>query len=214
MAKRFYLSYAGKDVMHSRQFGHQSPARLFSLKRNCLRFSRKPLLLLDRQSSGLSSDITGRLRGRCFEAKAASADSLTYEQFLPKHNDGEDVVMSHDSGGHESLQPRPKAFRNRFLNFARLGSVLNNIAESFFKSEIRRRLFVTALLIVLSRIGYFIPLPGFDRRLIPEDYLSFVSGSAGKAWFFYHMCTVSLYCLSYNEVPTSKLIILSFFFCR
>jgi len=37
---------------------------------------------------------------------------------------------------------------------------------------------VTAVLIVISRVGYFIPLPGFDRRLIPEDYLSFVSGSS------------------------------------
>ncbi|CAH1447415.1 unnamed protein product [Lactuca virosa] len=64
-----------------------------------------------------------------------------------------------------------------FLIFARVGSVINNAAESFFKSEIRRRLFVTAALLVISRVGYFIPLPGFDRRLVPENYLSFVSGS-------------------------------------
>ncbi|KAH0872836.1 hypothetical protein HID58_070198 [Brassica napus] len=56
-------------------------------------------------------------------------------------------------------------------------SVLNTAAERFFKSEIRRRLFVTSVLLVLSRVGYLIPLPGFDRRLIPQDYLSFVSGS-------------------------------------
>ncbi|CAG7866609.1 unnamed protein product, partial [Brassica rapa] len=59
-------------------------------------------------------------------------------------------------------------------------SVLNTAAERFFKSEIRRRLFVTSVLLVLSRVGYFIPLPGFDRRLIPQDYLSFVSGSVGE----------------------------------
>ncbi|XP_078444976.1 secY protein transport family protein isoform X2 [Wolffia australiana] len=68
-------------------------------------------------------------------------------------------------------------FHNRFLVFARIGSVINEMAESFFKSEIRRRLFVTALLILVSRIGYFVPLPGFDRRLIPQDYLTFASGS-------------------------------------
>ena len=33
---------------------------------------------------------------------------------------------------------------------------------------------------IFSCVGYFIPLPGFDRRLILEDYLSFVSGSVGK----------------------------------
>ncbi|XP_068663356.1 preprotein translocase subunit SCY2, chloroplastic [Aristolochia californica] len=77
-------------------------------------------------------------------------------------------------------QTKAKRFKNRFLTFVRLGSLVNNAAESLFKSEIRRRLFVTALLIVVSRIGYFIPLPGFDRRLIPEDYLSFVSGSVDE----------------------------------
>lgn len=86
-----------------------------------------------------------------------------------------------DSFGNSTiLEPKPEAFRNRFLNFARLGSIINNAAESFFKSEIRRRLFVTAVLIVVSRIGYFIPLPGFDRRLMPKNYLSFISGSVGE----------------------------------
>jgi preprotein translocase subunit SecY len=61
-----------------------------------------------------------------------------------------------------------------------MNSVINSAAESFFKSEIRRRLFVTAVLIVIGRVGYYIPLPGFDRRLIPRDYLSFVTGSVGK----------------------------------
>ncbi|KAF2325164.1 hypothetical protein GH714_024773 [Hevea brasiliensis] len=70
-------------------------------------------------------------------------------------------------------------FQNRFLNFVRISSVLNNAAE-FFKSEIRRRLFVTAVLLVISRVGYYIPLPGFDRRLMPQDYLSFISGSVDE----------------------------------
>lgn len=64
-------------------------------------------------------------------------------------------------------------YRNRFLDLARLGAVAEGAAEAFFRSEIWRRLAVTAALIVLSRVGYFVPLPGFDRRLIPDSYLSF-----------------------------------------
>lgn len=106
--------------------------------------------------------------------KATSAESLTQEVFMPNVGNG-----VNDDQNFETLQSRPKTFKNRFLNFVRLGSLLNGAAESFFKSEIRRRLFVTAFLLVISRVGYFVPLPGFDRRLIPEDYLSFVSGSVG-----------------------------------
>jgi preprotein translocase subunit SecY len=57
--------------------------------------------------------------------------------------------------------------------------VAEGAAEAFFRSEIRRRLAITAALIVLSRVGYFIPLPGFDRRLIPDSYLSFAPLPAG-----------------------------------
>lgn len=76
-----------------------------------------------------------------------------------------------------ALCNKPKKFKNKYLGLVRLGSGINNAAESFFKSEIRRRLFITVVLVIASRVGYFIPLPGFDRRLIPEDYLGFVSGS-------------------------------------
>lgn len=79
-------------------------------------------------------------------------------------------------------EKRSLQFRNKFLDLTRLGSVVETATESFFKSEIRRRLAVTAVLIVLSRVGYFIPLPGFDRRLIPDSYLSFASGAAGTCF--------------------------------
>jgi hypothetical protein len=59
--------------------------------------------------------------------------------------------------------------------------VVEGAAEAFFRSEIRRRLAVTAVLIVLSRVGYFVPLPGFDRRLIPDSYLSFAPLPAGSS---------------------------------
>lgn len=87
------------------------------------------------------------------------------------------VSVSHAESDWEK---RSLKFRNRFLDLTRLGFVVETAAESFFKSEIRRRLAVTAALIVLSRVGYFIPLPGFDRRLIPDSYLSFTSGAAGN----------------------------------
>jgi hypothetical protein len=72
-------------------------------------------------------------------------------------------------------------YRNKFLDLARLGAVAEGAAEAFFRSEIRRRLAVTAVLIVLSRVGYFVPLPGFDRRLIPDSYLSFAPLPAGPS---------------------------------
>lgn len=93
--------------------------------------------------------------------------------------DNAHLPLSLDGDQGEVLKKESKKFKNRYLNFVRLSSVISDSAEMFFKSEIRRRLFVTGVLILVSRIGYFIPLPGFDRRLIPEDYLSFSSGSMG-----------------------------------
>lgn len=123
-----------------------------------------------------------QLRSDYLNAELTPLQSVNDELFSQRH-DGEDGVSGpHDVQNTETLQPRAKSFNNRFLNFVRLGSVVNNAAETFFKSEIRRRLFVTAVLLVISRIGYFIPLPGFDRRLMPEDYLSFGSGSVGKLY--------------------------------
>ncbi|XP_057966577.1 preprotein translocase subunit SCY2, chloroplastic [Malania oleifera] len=121
-----------------------------------------------------------QLRSHYLDVEVASVQSLAHE-FVPSRPDDEAGVFgSHDVNDFNTLQSRPKMFRNRFLNLVRLSSVINSIAESFFKSEIRRRLFVTTVLIVISRVGYFMPLPGFDRRLIPEDYLSFVSGSVDE----------------------------------
>ncbi|WVZ98417.1 hypothetical protein U9M48_043864 [Paspalum notatum var. saurae] len=84
-----------------------------------------------------------------------------------------DVPPHGEGGGPAAVGRKGAGYRNRFLNLARLGAVVEGAAEAFFRSEIRRRLAVTAALIVLSRVGYFIPLPGFDRRLIPDSYLSF-----------------------------------------
>lgn len=137
-----------------------------------------------KEKNGFPYDFSGQRQRSNFRVKAASSESLSYERFISSSDDGGGGggggTFISPGSGFESSQSGTKAFRNRFLNFAKLGSVLNNAAESFFKSEIRRRLFITAVLLVISRVGYFIPLPGFDRRLIPENYLSFVSGSVGK----------------------------------
>ncbi|XP_020550630.1 preprotein translocase subunit SCY2, chloroplastic isoform X2 [Sesamum indicum] len=127
----------------------------------------------------------GCLSFNCFRrdvvtVRAASTESINYEQFIDTSGSGERVENVNSFETSAILERKPEAFRNRFLNFVQLGSIINNAAESFFKSEIRRRLFVTAVLIVVSRLGYFIPLPGFDRRLMPENYLSFVSGSVDE----------------------------------
>ncbi|XP_011026183.1 PREDICTED: preprotein translocase subunit SCY2, chloroplastic isoform X1 [Populus euphratica] len=114
----------------------------------------------------------------------ANADaSPVHEAIPPRSDDGAALLNLLDVNNLNSLQSPPKMFRNRFLNFGRMNSVINSAAESFFKSEIRRRLFVTAVLIVIGRVGYYIPLPGFDRRLIPRDYLSFVTGSVDELDF-------------------------------
>ncbi|OMP05026.1 SecY/SEC61-alpha family [Corchorus olitorius] len=124
-----------------------------------------------------STNSSDQLRSDYVNVEPPSSESLSLNGVPSSSDDGADISNFNGVNSIEASHVRPKYFRNRFLNFVRLSSVLNNAAESFFKSEIRRRLFVTAVLLVISRVGYFIPLPGFDRRLIPQDYLSFVSGS-------------------------------------
>ncbi|ESQ51740.1 hypothetical protein EUTSA_v10016447mg [Eutrema salsugineum] len=131
-------------------------------------------------------------------------DALDVE-ISPAESQG--IHISQNSVVSKTLQDnRPKSFRNRFLDFVRISSVLNNAAERFFKSEIRRRLFVTAVLLVLSRVGYFIPLPGFDRRLIPQDYLSFVSGSVEELGEFGAEIKLSLFQLGLSPQIIASII--------
>ncbi|XP_060181372.1 preprotein translocase subunit SCY2, chloroplastic isoform X2 [Lycium barbarum] len=143
-------------------------------------FSSRKGLILSNGRKELSSYFTDQLSRDHTSIRAASGETLHYGQSSSVSEDEGMSPTSTEANDFVSLQPKQKQFKNRFLNFVRLGSVIDNAAESFFKSEIRRRLFVTAILILISRIGYFIPLPGFDRRLIPEDYLSFVSGSVDQ----------------------------------
>ncbi|KAF3436308.1 hypothetical protein FNV43_RR23400 [Rhamnella rubrinervis] len=162
--------------------------------------------LFKRASERFSTSFSNQFHGDYKNAGGISAQSSNIEVISTRPNDGTDILSSHENNNFETLQSRPKMFRNRFLNFVKLGSVLNNAAESFFKSEIRRRLFVTAVLIVISRVGYFIPLPGFDRRLIPQDYLSFASGSVDELGDFGAELKLSLFQLGISPQIIASII--------
>ncbi|PON55292.1 SecY/SEC61-alpha family [Parasponia andersonii] len=169
-----------------------------AISRNPLESSRRHFVFLDRPFLSIANkqffaNSSNQFRRDCMNVDGTSTQSLNVEAISPRQNDYANVLVSNEINDFENLPSRPKMFRNRFLNFVRLSSVLNNAAGSFFKSEIRRRLFVTALLIVISRVGYFIPLPGFDRRLIPQDYLSFSSGSADELGDFTGELKLSLF---------------------
>ncbi|KAJ0054625.1 hypothetical protein Pint_03342 [Pistacia integerrima] len=169
-----------------------------SMKLSLVESSQRNAVLLNRpflvkSRSEFSVNSSDGLQSDYMNVEATSVQSLNPEDVPPRLDDGPDIPGLCDGNNYENSQPIPKTFKNRFLNFVRLSSVLNNAAESFFKSEIRRRLFVTAVLLIISRVGYFIPLPGFDRRLIPQDYLSFVSGSVDELGDFAAELKLSLF---------------------
>ncbi|KAI7992174.1 hypothetical protein LOK49_LG12G01253 [Camellia lanceoleosa] len=181
------LNSGGGQAVHNLQLYHRLPFYApthVSLKTNSSGFNRRRFVLFNEPF------LPKEIKRSC---AYVSNQLQSPEIVLQQNDDGAYLTSSHDTDDFGTLQSKPKMFKNRFLDFVRLGSVLNNAAESFFKSEIRRRLFVTAVLIVISRVGYFIPLPGFDRRLIPEDYLSFVSGSVDELGDFTAELKLSLF---------------------
>ncbi|KAK9179907.1 hypothetical protein WN943_029113 [Citrus x changshan-huyou] len=177
------VKLGGGHVLSDNRFCHPLCTKTFVSVRLSLLDSKRrqvPLLIrpfLSRANKRYSVYSSDQLRSDYMNVEASSALLVNLEAVPPRLDDEVDNQGSRDVTDNESFRSKPKMYKNRFLNFIRLSSVLNNAAESFFKSEIRRRLFVTAVLIVISRIGYFVPLPGFDRRLMPQDYLSFVSGN-------------------------------------
>lgn len=147
-----------------------------------LRGSSRSSFLLHKRASVLRTNRKFSINSSDqFQSGFLDTESTSTREAVVSVDDDEAAIVNlGDTSDYNALQPQLKMFRNRFLDFVRIRSVINNAAESFFKSEIRRRLFVTAVLIVFSRVGYYIPLPGFDRRLMPQDYLSFTSGSVGE----------------------------------
>jgi len=157
-----------------------------------------------KERKSFSINYSDKFRDDSMSSEEMHTDALDVEIIPP---DSQDIRNSQNSAVSNTLQDdRPKSFRNRFLDFVRISSVLNTAAERFFKSEIRRRLFVTAVLLVLSRVGYFIPLPGFDRRLIPQDYLSFVSGSVEELGEFGAEIKLSLFQLGLSPQIIASII--------
>lgn len=199
-----HLKFRGERATSSTKFCCQSSARTPFLKSNCSEYSRK-LFWLYGENKSISFDFSSQCRVNKFRIKTAPAESLSYERLVPSSDCVEEGFVSQPRGL-ESVQHRHIAFKNRFLNFVKLGSVLNNAAESFFKSEIRRRLFITAVLLVISRVGYFIPLPGFDRRLIPENYLSFASGSVDELGDWSPVLKLSLFQLGISPQIAASII--------
>ncbi|GAQ84751.1 SecY protein transport family protein [Klebsormidium nitens] len=63
----------------------------------------------------------------------------------------------------QSFQPPPKP-KYFFFQLTKLGIQFNDFLDGLFKSELRKRLFVTLAIMFVVRGGYYIPLPGFDRR--------------------------------------------------
>ncbi|XP_010545036.1 PREDICTED: preprotein translocase subunit SCY2, chloroplastic [Tarenaya hassleriana] len=161
---------------------------------------------LRKERKNFSAHYSNQLRSDSMNSGETHSDSQNLEVFPPEAAGAQDIHLSQNVASAITLQERPKTFRNRFLDFVRLSSVLNNAAEAFFKSEIRRRLFITAVLLVVSRVGYFIPLPGFDRRLIPQDYLSFVSGSVEELGDFGGEVKLSLFQLGLSPQIIASII--------
>ncbi|XP_020582263.1 preprotein translocase subunit SCY2, chloroplastic [Phalaenopsis equestris] len=173
-----------------------------------------------RQTTSLASPSSRHLilrnRVHCSSrspGKHMNADSVGFEPPNPptvivdSSSEVNSFVIREEESVAESLAPTTGKYKNRFLNFVRLGSVVDNMADAFFRSEIRRRLFVTALLIVVSRVGYFIPLPGFDRRLMPQDYLSFASGSTDELGDFSAELKLSLFQLGISPQIAASILI-------
>ncbi|KMZ73957.1 Preprotein translocase subunit SCY2, chloroplastic [Zostera marina] len=205
-------SYPG--TIHKNTFSHSNPFRTRAFfpkdrfaasdltKHHCFTqrgfCSTKHLLVPSR-------GITQRFNRYCSN-KPNGSGYLNISAMESLSPDNAHLPLSLDGDQGEVLKKESKKFKNRYLNFVRLSSVISDSAEMFFKSEIRRRLFVTGVLILVSRIGYFIPLPGFDRRLIPEDYLSFSSGSMDELGDFTAELKLSLFQLGISPQIAASII--------
>eukprot|EP00897_Mesotaenium_endlicherianum_P003976 jgi/Mesen1/3606/ME000020S03133 len=76
----------------------------------------------------------------------------------------------------EPQVPQKKRYSNIYLKLVLLRSSLRKAIENTFQDELTRRLIVTVLLLTLSRAGYFLLLPGFDRSLIPSTMFHLQAG--------------------------------------
>ncbi|KAK3193810.1 hypothetical protein Dsin_025120 [Dipteronia sinensis] len=91
--------------------------------------SKRPLL--SRTNRKVHVNSSDRLQSDYMNVEPSS-ESINPKVVSPRLDDGADILSSHDVNNYESLQSKPTMFRNRFLNFVRLSSVLNSATESFF----------------------------------------------------------------------------------
>lgn len=167
----------GGHILSSRRLHqplHLKTAVLLHIGQRRVISSRDPFCLKWSKNLSLCSTRSG------FQHANAMSIPFPHEVSLSESDEQQVVPSNECTDMGDSEPPGRQTFKNRFLNLMRFGSLIDDAAESFFKSEIRRRLFVTASLLILSRVGYFIPLPGFDRQLIPTGYLGFASGSSDE----------------------------------
>ncbi|KAL6208584.1 hypothetical protein ACLB2K_019533 [Fragaria x ananassa] len=207
----FPAKLRGSDTQIYRLPLVRAKTNCLSLKTNPNQLCRTNSILLNRPfiskiSTRVSAKFSDQFRNDYTDVEATAVESLNIDVAPPGPKEGTDVVRVDESEDSGDVEAKPVMFRNRYLDLVRIGSVINNAAESFFKSEIRRRLCVTAVLIVISRVGYFIPLPGFDRRLIPQDYLSFVSGSVDELGDFTAELKMSLFQLGISPQIIASII--------
>lgn len=63
-----------------------------------------------------------------------------------------------------------RKIRNRAIG------IVQKPVRKLLANDLWRRILVTLALVALTRLGHFLPLPGFDRRFLPAGFLSPVTG--------------------------------------
>ncbi|KAI5061015.1 hypothetical protein GOP47_0023520 [Adiantum capillus-veneris] len=145
---------------------------------------KKPRLACEAKGKQLAADFNGS----CVDKPDNNEDDLAERRLFREQSYQEGDVLNYSeasTSNEDSLLAKEnsishfgrKRFKNRFLLLAKLGTTIRKKLESFFKSEIRQRALVTVLMLIAVRAGHFIPLPGYDRRFMPGDYLSYPSGA-------------------------------------
>lgn len=149
---------------------------------------KKPRLICEAKGEKLEADFNGSFVSESNNqdggdfTKRLLSDEQSFKGAVVEKSSETSTSNGEDSLAEANLLSKSdhfgrKHFKNRFLLLANLGTTIRKQLESFFKSEIRQRAIVTVLMLIAVRAGHFIPLPGYDRRFMPGDYLSYPSGA-------------------------------------
>ncbi|GBG77926.1 hypothetical protein CBR_g25857 [Chara braunii] len=192
-----YSEFSGLQCLSSNCLGESRSYRAYccpKCRRPCTRIasaSNSPSPSSS-SSSSVPSSSSFSLSGSSSSSSSASVASSPDESQPGEEPSSSPQAPSFPASNHSSSllaggvlswwpwRKRRSAQREEYINFflqlARARTLFSDALQAFFRSELRRRAFVTVALIVLSRVGHFIPVPGFDRRLMPRDFLDVVSG--------------------------------------